>query len=64
MQVSFDQNWQGLETLADAGTAIGQADGQALLTPYDNCTLVMPSLRQLRPGVTVVRLAQNYDALS
>lgn len=60
MNVSFSQNWQGLETLAKAGTQIGQADDQPLLTPYDHCTLVMPSLRQLRPGVTVVRLAQDY----
>ncbi|MFA5610892.1 MAG: succinylglutamate desuccinylase, partial [Alcaligenes sp.] len=60
MNVSFSQNWQGLETLAKAGTQIGQADGQPLLTPYDHCTLVMPSLRQLLPGVTVVRLAQDY----
>lgn len=62
MQVSFTENWQGLETLPKAGSAIGHADGQPLLTPYDNCTLVMPSLRQLRPGVTVVRLAQDYSA--
>lgn len=62
MQVSFSQNWQGLETLVDAGTTIGEADGQPWLTPYDNCTLVMPSLRQLRPGVTVVRLAQDYQS--
>ncbi len=62
MQVRFSQNWQGLETLPEAGTAIGDADGQPLLTPYDHCTLVMPSLRQLRPGVTVVRLAQDYQS--
>ncbi|WP_336579545.1 succinylglutamate desuccinylase/aspartoacylase domain-containing protein [Alcaligenes sp. CHO6] len=61
-QVSFSQAWQGLETLSQAGTCIGQADGQPLLTPYDHCTLIMPSLRQLRPGVTVVRLARDYMA--
>lgn len=61
MQVQFSQNWQGLETLPQAGSEIGKADGQPLLTPYDNCTLIMPSLRQLRPGVTVVRLAQDYQ---
>ena len=64
MQVHFTENWQGLETLSQAGSVIGYADDQPLLTPYDNCTLVMPSLRQLRPGVTVVRLAQNYQPVS
>jgi hypothetical protein len=29
-----------------------------VVTPYDNCVLVMPSLRQLRPGVAVVRFGQ------
>lgn len=27
--------------------------------PFDDCVLVMPSLRQLRAGVTVVRLAKR-----
>jgi hypothetical protein len=29
------------------------------LTPYDDCVLVMPSLRQARAGVTVVRFAHR-----
>ncbi|EEA00023.1 conserved hypothetical protein [Burkholderia sp. H160] len=33
-------------------------------TPYDNCILVMPSLRQLRPGVTVVRLGRIERAVT
>jgi len=37
---------------------IGWSEGQAITAPYDNCVLVMPSLRQLRPGVTVVRLGR------
>ena len=37
---------------------IGWSDGEPVLTPYDDCMLVMPSLRQLRPGVTVVRLGK------
>jgi hypothetical protein len=37
---------------------IGWSNGEAVTTPYDNCMLVMPSLRQLRPGVTVVRLGK------
>jgi hypothetical protein len=37
---------------------IGWSNGEAVSTPYDDCMLVMPSLRQLRPGVTVVRLGR------
>ncbi len=60
MDVTFAQPWQGLETLEKAGSVIGWADGRAIVSPYDRCTLVMPSLRQLKPGVTVVRLARDY----
>jgi hypothetical protein len=37
---------------------IGWSDGEAVPTPYPDCMLVMPSLRQLRAGVTVVRLGK------
>ena len=59
MDFRFTQPWQGLEEIEKAGTVIGWADGVPVTTPYDNCTLVMPSLRQLLPGVTVVRLAKR-----
>lgn len=61
MDVRFAQPWQGLETLAHAGTVLGYADGKPFVTPYDRCTLVMPSLRQLKPGVTVMRLARDLS---
>ncbi|WMD18832.1 succinylglutamate desuccinylase/aspartoacylase family protein [Achromobacter seleniivolatilans] len=60
MDVRFAEAWTGLETFEQAGSVIGWADGQPIVTPYDQCTLIMPSLRQLKPGVTVVRLARNY----
>jgi len=59
MDFRFAQPWQGLEELERAGTIIGWQDGEPVTTPYDHCTLVMPSLRQLVPGVTVVRLARR-----
>jgi len=58
--VRFAGPWTGLETFDKAGSLIGWADDQPVVTPYDNCTLIMPSLRQLKPGVTVVRLARDY----
>ncbi|WP_323119195.1 M14 family metallopeptidase [Burkholderia alba] len=54
----FAGAYTGLEHFADAGTIIGWSDGAPVRTPYPDCVLVMPSLRQLRPGVTVVRLGR------
>ena len=54
----FAGPYTGLETFRSAGEIIGWNDGEPVVTPYDNCVLVMPSLRQLRPGVTVVRLGR------
>lgn len=54
----FAQEWKGLESLP-AGTVIGWNDGEPVTAPYDDCVLIMPSsLANLRPGVTMVRLAQ------
>jgi predicted deacylase len=61
MDFRFAGNYTGLETFADKGTLIGWNNGKEVRTPYPNCVLVMPSLRQLRPGVTVVRLGQLLD---
>jgi len=58
MDFRFAGSYTGLETFAEAGTVIGWRDGVPVVTPYPNCVLVMPSLRQLRPGVTVVRLGR------
>lgn len=54
----FDQPWTGFETLPKAGTVIGWDGGEPFVTPYDNCVLIMPSLANKRPGLTIVRLAQ------
>jgi predicted deacylase len=58
MDFRFAGPYTGLETFATAGTVIAWSDGQPVATPYDDCMLVMPSLRQLRAGVTVVRLGR------
>jgi predicted deacylase len=55
----FARDFGNLECIAQRGTVIAHNDGEAVTTPYDDCVLVMPSLRQLRPGVTVVRLARR-----
>lgn len=55
----FTRPFQGLEVIEKAGTVIGHQgdDSEPVATPYDDCVLVMPSLRQARAGVTVVRFA-------
>lgn len=58
MDFRFAGPYTGLETFAEARTVIGWSNGEPVRTPYPNCVLVMPSLRQLRPGVTVVRLGR------
>jgi len=55
----FLQDWRGLQVIPRAGTPIGDNDGEAVVTPYDDCVLVMPSVRQARAGVTVVRFARK-----
>ena len=56
--VRFAEAWCTGQTVAKAGTVLGWNDELAFGTPYDDCTLVMPSLNRLRPGVTVLRLAR------
>jgi predicted deacylase len=52
----------GLEVIPYQGTVIGY-DTIEVTTPYDNCVLVMPSTRQARAGVTVVRFAQRRNVM-
>ena len=59
MDFSFKEPYTGGETIAKAGTMIAVDAGREVVTPYDDCVLVMPSLRQLRPGVTTVRLGRR-----
>ena len=61
MDFRFAAPYTGLETFAEPGSVIGWNEGEAVTTPYPNCVLVMPSLRQLRAGVTVVRFGQLLD---
>lgn len=55
----FVQPVRGLDMIARAGTLIAWNDDEAVTTPYDDCVLVMPSTRQAKAGVTVVRFARR-----
>jgi predicted deacylase len=58
MDFHFVAPYTGLELFPQAGTVIAWQDGKPVATPYSNCVLVMPSVRQLRPGATVARLGR------
>lgn len=62
MDFTFVEDYRGLELIERAGTVIARDGDRDVVTPYDNCVLVQPSLRHLGPGVTVVRLARIIPA--
>ena len=57
---AFADDYRGLEVLEKARTQIGTDGDTPILTPYDNCVLIMPS-RRLRMGQTAVRLGRLVD---
>ena len=59
MDFVFTEAFTGGEVITKAGTVIAHDAGRAVVTPHDECVLVMPSVRQLRPGVTTVRLGKQ-----
>ncbi len=65
MAFRFAGSFRGLEVIPKAGTPIAydeDASGEVVWrSPYDDCVLVMPSLRHKKPGTTMVRLGR-YDA--
>jgi succinylglutamate desuccinylase len=62
MEFTFEDDYRGLELIKRAGTVIARDGEREIVTPYDNCVLVQPSLRHLGAGVTVVRLARIIPA--
>jgi predicted deacylase len=58
MAFRFAKPWNGLEVIPKAGTAIANDGDATWRTPYDDCVLVMPSMRHLKPGTTMVRLGR------
>lgn len=60
MGFCFASPWKGLEVVKKAGSLVATDDGKEWRTPYDDCIMVMPSVRHLKPGTTMVRLGR-YD---
>ena len=58
MAFRFAKPWTGLEVIPKAGTPVANDGDTVWRTPYDECVLVMPSMRHLKPGTTMVRLGR------
>jgi predicted deacylase len=53
----FVAEYQGMEIIPAAGTVIGYDGDRPVVTPYDECVLIMPS-RRLQKGQTAVRFGR------
>lgn len=54
---TFAQDFKGLEVLPKKGSVLGHDGDLLVLTPYDDCVLIMPSQRLIK-GQTAVRLGR------
>src|SRR5690606_13662624 len=53
----FTRHYVGMEVIPRAGTVIARDGDAVIMTPYDQCVLVM-SARRLLPGQTAIRLGR------
>lgn len=60
MSFRFASPWKGLEVIKSSGSLVATDGDTQWRTPYDDCVMVMPSVRHLKPGTTMVRLGR-YD---
>ncbi|VVE02658.1 succinylglutamate desuccinylase [Pandoraea horticolens] len=61
MNFRFSQPFTGLEVIEKAGTEIARDGDEVIVTPYDNCVIVQPSMRHLGVNVTMMRLGRLLD---
>ena len=54
----FVEGAHGLSIIARKGDLIAHDAGEAVVAPYDNCVLIMPTLVHVKPGLTAVRIGQ------
>lgn len=55
----FAEDYVGMQIIAKKGTIIGYDGDEEIVTPYDNCYLLQPTLRHARIGTTAVRLGRE-----
>lgn len=54
---AFVEDFRGMETIPRQGSLLAHDGGRPVVTPYDDCVLIMPS-RRLKRGQTAVRLGR------
>jgi predicted deacylase len=54
----FVDGLNGLSMLSNKGDLIATDDKDEVRAPYDNCVLIMPTLIDVKPGLTAVRLGR------
>ena len=57
---AFTRDYRGMEVIAHRGTTLGHDGNRPIVTPHDDCVLIMPSKR-IQPGQTAVRLGRFVD---
>lgn len=56
-EFEFTERYQGLEVIGPQGTVVAKDGDKLILTPYENCVLVMPTFG-VQSGQTAVRLGK------
>lgn len=54
----FARTWTSGEVVPRAGTLIGWNGGKPVVTPHDDCVLIMPTLVHAGPGATLLRFGR------
>ena len=57
----FIADYQGVERIPEQGTVIAYDGVRPIVTPYDDCVLIMPT-HHSRPGQTAIRFARAHAA--
>ena len=55
------QEFKGFEVIEKAGTLLGYDGEREVITPYDECVLIMPTKRFIK-GASAVRLGRFINA--
>jgi hypothetical protein len=58
LDYKFSSGLKGLSIVPHKGDLIATDGGRPVLSPYDNCVLIMPTLVHVKPGLTAVRIGQ------
>ncbi len=58
LDYKFAEGLRGLSIVPNKGDLIAHDSGVPVVAPYDNCVLIMPTLKHVKAGLTAVRIGQ------